>query len=192
MVSNPEKFPRRENTVFKNTLRQLMFTIVFFDYCWMYFKIFLSSSLVCEVRGGTVCLKHKFLVICLTASLNYVYVSLEFDSTEAAARGSVRKGVLRNFGKFTGKHLCQSLFFNKVVGLRPATLLKKRLWHRCFPVNFAKSLRTPFLQNMSGQLLLSKMSKRRQIELVSPGKTSQQKEQEEKIMTRQNVLSAKR
>ena len=23
-------------------------------------------------------------------------------------------------------------------GLRPATLLKKRLWHRCFPVNFAK------------------------------------------------------
>ena len=27
-------------------------------------------------------------------------------------------------------------------GLRPATLLKKRLWHRCFPVNFAKCLRT--------------------------------------------------
>ena len=30
---------------------------------------------------------------------------------------SVRKGVLRNFAKFTGKHLCQSRFFNKVVGL---------------------------------------------------------------------------
>ena len=39
------------------------------------------------------------------------------------------KGVLRNFAKFTGKHLCQSLFFNKVAGLRLATLLKKRLWH---------------------------------------------------------------
>ena len=26
------------------------------------------------------------------------------------------KGVLRNFSKFTGKHLCQSLFFNKVAG----------------------------------------------------------------------------
>ena len=36
------------------------------------------------------------------------------------------------------------------VCLRPATLLKKRLWHRCFPVNFAKFLRTPFLQNTSG------------------------------------------
>ena len=47
--------------------------------------------------------------------------------------------------KFTGKHLCQSLFFNKVAGLRPATSLKKRLWHRCFPLSFAKFLRTPFL-----------------------------------------------
>ena len=46
-----------------------------------------------------------------------------------------KKGVLRNFVKFTGKHLCQSLFFNKVVGLRPAILLKKRLSHRCFPVS---------------------------------------------------------
>ena len=45
--------------------------------------------------------------------------------------------------------------FNKVTGLRPVTLLKKRLWHRCFPVNFAKFLRTPFLQNTSGRLLLS-------------------------------------
>ena len=26
------------------------------------------------------------------------------------------KGVLRNLAKFTGKHLCQSLFFNKVAG----------------------------------------------------------------------------
>ena len=55
-----------------------------------------------------------------------------------------KKGVLRNFIKFTGKHLWQSLLFNKVTGLRPATLLNKRLWHRCFPVNFMKFLRTPF------------------------------------------------
>ena len=31
--------------------------------------------------------------------------------------------VLKNFAIFTGK---------------PATLLKKRLWHMCFPVNFVK------------------------------------------------------
>ena len=37
------------------------------------------------------------------------------------------RGVLRNFTKFTGKQLCQSLFPNTVAGLGPATLLKKRL-----------------------------------------------------------------
>ena len=65
-----------------------------------------------------------------------------------------KKGVFENFRKFIGKHLCQSLFFNKVAGLRPATLLKKRLWHMCFTVNFVKFLRTPFLQNTLGRLLL--------------------------------------
>ena len=57
------------------------------------------------------------------------------------------------FRKFTGNHLCQSLHFNKV----DATLLKKRLWYRCFPMNFAKVLRTSFLQNTSGRLLLTRV-----------------------------------
>ena len=65
-----------------------------------------------------------------------------------------RKVVLRNFAKFTGDHLCQSLFFNKAAALRPATLLKKRLWHRLFPVSFAKLLRTPFLTEHLRWLLL--------------------------------------
>ena len=56
----------------------------------------------------------------------------------------VKKNVLRNFTKFTGKQLCKRFFFNKVADLRPATLLKKRLWYRCFLVNFVKFLRTPF------------------------------------------------
>ena len=79
-------------------------------------------------------------------------VKVDLDLTEAATGGNLqKKGVLRNFAKFTGKHPCQSLLFR----LRPTTLLKKRLWHRCFPVNFAKFLRTPFLQNTSGRLLLN-------------------------------------
>ena len=55
-----------------------------------------------------------------------------------------KKVVLRNFAKFTRKHLCQSLFF------------KKRLCYSCLPVNFAKFLRTSFLRNTSGRLLLNK------------------------------------
>ena len=49
--------------------------------------------------------------------------------------------------------MAESLF-NKVAGLRPATLLKKRLRHKCFPVNFTKFLRTTFLQDTSGRPLL--------------------------------------
>ena len=44
-------------------------------------------------------------------------------------RCSIKEDVLKNCAKFTIKHLYQSLSFNKVVGLRPATLFKKRL---CF------------------------------------------------------------
>ena len=47
---------------------------------------------------------------------------------------SVKKGVLRNFVKFTGKHLCQSLFFNKVAA--PATLLKKETLTQVFSSEF--------------------------------------------------------
>ena len=74
---------------------------------------------------------------------------------EATTRGALgKKGVLRNFVKFTGKHQCQGLFFNKVTGLQPATLLKMKFWHRRFPVNFAKFLRTPFFTEHLLWLLL--------------------------------------
>ena len=51
-----------------------------------------------------------------------------------------QKGVLKNFGKFTGKHLCQSLFLIKL----QARGSEKRLGHRCFPVNFPRFFKTPF------------------------------------------------
>ena len=35
---------------------------------------------------------------------------------------SVKKGVNKNFAKFKRKHPCQSLFFNKVAGLRPVDI----------------------------------------------------------------------
>ena len=50
-------------------------------------------------------------------------------------------GILKTFAKFTRKHLRWSLFLNKFAGLKfaalqPATLFKKKLKRRCFPVNF--------------------------------------------------------
>ena len=71
-----------------------------------------------------------------------------------------KKRVLKNFTKFTGKNQCQSLFFDKVANLRPAILLKKKkkIWHRCFPVNFVKFLRTPFFIEHLWWLLLRLLS----------------------------------
>ena len=69
-----------------------------------------------------------------------------FSRVRSSLRPEVfyKKGALKNIAKFTGKHLCQSLFLHNIPGLR----------HRCFPVNFAKFLRTPFLQNTTWRLLL--------------------------------------
>ena len=47
----------------------------------------------------------------------------------------------------------ESLFY-KVAGLKPAALLKKRLWHRCFSANFTKFLKIPFLAEHLRWLLL--------------------------------------
>ena len=66
--------------------------------------------------------------------------------------------VLESFVEFTGKQLCLSLFLNKVVDRRPTTVIKKRLWHRCFPVIFLKYLRTRFLKYTVRRMLLSKLS----------------------------------
>ena len=59
----------------------------------------------------------------------------------------IEKGVLKNVTKFTGKQLWPEA----------CNFMKKRLWHGCFPVNFANFLRKTILQNTSERLLLSTM-----------------------------------
>ena len=44
-------------------------------------------------------------------------LSAWLGSTWASSEVFCQKSVLRNFSKFTGKHMCQSLFFNKVEDL---------------------------------------------------------------------------
>ena len=51
----------------------------------------------------------------------------------------------------------QEVLFEK--DLRSATFLRKRLWHKCFPVNFVKFLRTPFLTEHFWWLLLAILSR---------------------------------
>ena len=78
----------------------------------------------------------KIYSVCLFTLLFFLHAFVRSSRPDVLCK----KGVLRNFGKFIEKHMCQKLFFNKVAGLRPATLLKKSLCHRCFSMNFAKFL----------------------------------------------------
>ena len=61
-------------------------------------------------------------------------------SEASPRRCSVRKVVLRNFAKFTGKHQCQCLLYNKVA-IKKETLAQ---------VNFAKFLRAPVFYSCGG------------------------------------------
>ena len=71
-------------------------------------------------------------------------------------RCSIKKVIYKNFVKFSGI-TCAGVsflikFFNK-------NLIKKETPHKCFPVDFAKFLRIPFLQNTSRRLLLKNVGK---------------------------------
>ena len=54
-----------------------------------------------------------------------------------------KKGVLRNLTKFTGKHVCQSLFFNKVP--KACNFIKKEALAQLFSCEFCEISKNLFL-----------------------------------------------
>ena len=130
---------------------------------------FPSFELGTEIFSANLCIQSKYGKIRTRKTLNTdTFYTVKWfqvgkylcniNNKKRSSRTKVfcKKGVLRNFAKFTGKHLCQSLSFYKVAALMPATLLKKRFWHRCFLVHFAKFLRTLFLTEHLKCLLVKK------------------------------------
>ena len=79
----------------------------------------------------------------------------------------MKKGVLKNFAKFTGKHFCQTFFFNKVAG-GPCNFIKKETLAQvfsyefceistqcmCFPVKFANFLEHLFNRTSPADILI--------------------------------------
>ena len=105
------------------------------------------------------------IILAWTFSVSLLYLSLIavvsfvfcFHRGFRNSRSEVfcKKSVLKNFAKFIGKHLCRSLFFTKVAGLRSATLLKKRLWHTgVFLRIFAKMFKNSYFKEQRQWLLL--------------------------------------
>ena len=76
---------------------------------------------------------------------------MKVSLTDAATRVFYKERKTHRIRKIHKKTPMPEPLFNRVAD---ATLLKRRLWHRRFPVNIAKFLRTPFLQNTSEKLLL--------------------------------------
>ena len=62
-------------------------------------------------------------------------------------RCSVKK-VFLEISQNSQENTCARVSFLIKLQAASATLLKKRLWHRCFPVNFAKFLRTLFTERV--------------------------------------------
>ena len=56
--------------------------------------------------------------------------------------------------KFRKKTSVSESIFRKVAGLQPCSYIKKRLQHWCFPVKFAKFLRTSTVKNIFERLFL--------------------------------------
>ena len=54
----------------------------------------------------------------------------KLKSPEAATGGVLKKAALKTSAILTGKHLCWSLFFNKVFGLQACDFIKNRFQHR--------------------------------------------------------------
>ena len=75
-------------------------------------------------------------------------------NTEAVTQTCSVKKVFLEISENSQENTCARDSFLIKLHARPATLLKKRLWHRYFPVNFEKFLRTPFFIEHLRWLLL--------------------------------------
>ena len=93
-----------------------------------------TFSLVFDIEVEKSCLFNVKLKFIITGVFLWILRSFRSSRLEVLCR----KGVLRNFTKFTRKHLCHSLFFNKVAVLQPATLFKKETLAQVFSCEFCE------------------------------------------------------
>ena len=77
-----------------------------------------SKNLALEIFEVKTAKQHMMLLGYLKIHTLSRKRSFEPDLEAVAQWCFYKKGILRNFTKLAGKHLCQTLFFNKVAGLR--------------------------------------------------------------------------
>ena len=84
----------------------------------------------------------------------------------AAVRRCSSKKVFLNISEYLQEALMLEPLFNEVLDLKDCNFIKKRLQHRCFPVNIEKFTKTVFSMKHFRQLLLLRLQP--QIPLFNP------------------------
>ena len=97
------------------------------------------------------CHSTDFFALYLLLKILFVY---QHSSPEAATQRCSIKKVFLEISQNSKENTCAKVSFLIKLQTAPATLLKRRLWHRCFAVNFAKFLRAPFVTEHLWWLLL--------------------------------------
>ena len=81
--------------------------------------------------------KSTVLYLCNSIYKEFSFVQLTVTIAVAVVPScSFKIGVVKNLAKFTGKHLCRSLFFKLRCRLLAFNFIEKRLQHRYFPLKF--------------------------------------------------------
>ena len=83
----------------------------------------------------------------------FLFYNFHFrKETEATTEGVLLKKVLLKISQYSQEKSCARVSFliklQASLLKKDTTLLEKKLWYRCFPVNFAKFLRSPFYSLM--------------------------------------------
>ena len=102
-----------------------------------------------------------YCLACLHKKQNVAYATSTFSSFSISIKSHICSVVcialsvsIQNKKSHIQKKMSMKSLFYKVVGLQVCNFIKNRLQHRCFPVKFAKVLRTPILENICERLLL--------------------------------------
>ena len=112
--------------------------------------------LIDKATGNIALVCKRFYASVINRELGQTITHLQILTTIRSSRPKVSvKRCSWKFRKIHRKTPVPESFCYNVAGLRPATLIKKRLWHRCFPMNFAKFLRTSFFTEHFWWLLLN-------------------------------------
>ena len=147
-----ESFVVRNHLSNKNFLKKIL---VKWSFIWHICKIFRKTNISYPLVHTRTCIRTRACTFWYFPGTFFLYIYNCIAATqisrnncifsEAATGGVLWIKVFLEISQNSQENTCVSFLIK---------LLRKRLWHRRFSVNFAKFLRTRFLQNTSGRLFL--------------------------------------